>query len=102
MKLKYLRDWGLENVTLDSLRAIFGQTPFFSAGGWNDANSWGVIESGKYDGLLYAGLFASNPDFVHRLKNGLPLTPISNRHSLVPLRTMPLAISIIQLSKNNI
>jgi 2,4-dienoyl-CoA reductase-like NADH-dependent reductase (Old Yellow Enzyme family) len=61
-------------VNLDEFRRIFGNTPFFSAGGWNDKNSWGVIESGKYDALVYGRYYISNPDLVDRLKKGLPLT----------------------------
>uniref|UniRef100_A0A093X6J0 12-oxophytodienoate reductase 1 n=1 Tax=Talaromyces marneffei PM1 TaxID=1077442 RepID=A0A093X6J0_TALMA len=72
-KGKFLASWGLPDVTLDGFREIFGDTPFFSAGGWNDANSWGVIESGKYDALLYGRYFISNPDLVTRLKDGIPL-----------------------------
>jgi 2,4-dienoyl-CoA reductase-like NADH-dependent reductase (Old Yellow Enzyme family) len=61
-------------VNLDEFRRIFGNTPFFSAGGWNDENSWGVIESGKYDALVYGRYYISNPDLVDRLKKGLSLT----------------------------
>ena len=74
-KDSFLQDWGLKDVTLDRFRQIFGSTPFFSAGGYDDQNSWGVVESGKYDALLYGRYFISNPDLVHRLKNGLPLAP---------------------------
>jgi 2,4-dienoyl-CoA reductase-like NADH-dependent reductase (Old Yellow Enzyme family) len=74
-KDKFLESWGLSDVTLDRFREIFGSTPFFSGGGWNEENSWGVIESGKYDGLLYGRYYISNPDFVRRLKEKLPLTP---------------------------
>ncbi|KAJ5133760.1 Aldolase-type TIM barrel [Penicillium atrosanguineum] len=73
-KDKFLESWGLLDVTLDRFREIFGSTPFFSAGGWDDKNPWGVIESNKYDALLYGRYFISNPDLVHRLKNNLPLT----------------------------
>lgn len=45
-------------------------TPCFSAGGWNDKNSWGVVESGEYDALLYGRHFTSNPDLVERLRLG--------------------------------
>lgn len=61
-------------MTLDRFREIFGSTPFFSAGGWDDKNSWDVIESNKYDALLFGRYFISNPDLVDRLKKGLPLT----------------------------
>lgn len=74
-KDKFLKSWGLLDVTLDRFRQIFGSTPFFSAGGWDDKNSWGVVESGKYDGLLYGRYFTSNPDLVHRLKEKLPMAP---------------------------
>jgi 2,4-dienoyl-CoA reductase-like NADH-dependent reductase (Old Yellow Enzyme family) len=72
-KDKFLASWGLLDVTLDMFREIFGETPFFSAGGWDDTNCWGVIESGKYDALLYGRYFISNPDLVSRLKRGMPL-----------------------------
>lgn len=74
-KDRFLLSWGLPNVTLDRFREIFGNTPFISAGGWDDKNSWGVIESGKYNALVYGRYFISNPDLVHRLKNGIPLAP---------------------------
>lgn len=65
----------LYGVDLSAFRAIFGATPFFSAGGWNDTNCWGVVESGRYDALLFGRYYISNPDLVERLKEGLPLTP---------------------------
>ncbi|KAJ5892608.1 Flavin oxidoreductase hxnT [Penicillium tannophilum] len=71
----FLQNWGLKDVTLDRFREIFGTTPFFSAGGFDDTNSWGIVESGKYDGLLYGRYFISNPDLVDRLRKGLPLAP---------------------------
>ncbi|KAJ6029475.1 hypothetical protein N7499_000623 [Penicillium canescens] len=74
-KDKFLESWGLADVTLDRFRQIFGSTPFFSGGGWNEENSWGVVESGKYDGMVYGRYYISNPDFVRRLKEKLPLTP---------------------------
>ncbi|KAK0644763.1 12-oxophytodienoate reductase 7 [Lasiodiplodia hormozganensis] len=76
-KDNFLASWGLLNVDLSMFREIFNAgpkpTPFFSAGGWNDANSWGVLESGKYDALLYGRLFTSNPDIKERLEKGYPL-----------------------------
>ena len=51
-----------------------GDTPFFSAGGWNDTNCWGVLETGKCDALVMGRYFLSNPDLVTRLKLGKPLT----------------------------
>ncbi|KAF5599693.1 OYE2-NADPH dehydrogenase (old yellow enzyme) isoform 1 [Fusarium pseudoanthophilum] len=72
-KQKFLGSWGLPAVDLSLFRSIFGDTPFFSAGGFNDVNSWGIVESGKYDGLLYGRYFISNPDLVERLRNGWPL-----------------------------
>ncbi|CAG5137559.1 uncharacterized protein ALTATR162_LOCUS149 [Alternaria atra] len=74
-KQNFLDSWGLSTVDLSSFREIFGDTPFFSAGGFDDTNSWGVLESGKYDGLLYERYFISNPDLPKRLKEGLPLAP---------------------------
>ncbi|UKZ60919.1 uncharacterized protein TrAtP1_002189 [Trichoderma atroviride] len=72
-KAKFLKSWGLPHVDLSVFRKIWGDTPFFSAGGFDDTNSWGVVESGKYDALLYGRYFVSNPDLVERLRNGWPL-----------------------------
>ena len=51
-----------------------GNTPFFSAGGWNDTNCWGVLETGECDALVMGRYFLSNPDLVERLRLGKPLT----------------------------
>jgi 2,4-dienoyl-CoA reductase-like NADH-dependent reductase (Old Yellow Enzyme family) len=72
-KQKFLDSWSLPDVDLSYFRKIFGDTPFFSAGGFDDKNSWGVLESGKYDALLYGRYFTSNPDLVERLRSGQPL-----------------------------
>ena len=56
-------------------REIFEDTPFFSAGGWNDTNCWGVLEEGTYDALVFGRYFLSTPDLPRRLKEGLPLNP---------------------------
>ncbi|OJJ45995.1 hypothetical protein ASPZODRAFT_117712 [Penicilliopsis zonata CBS 506.65] len=74
-KDNYLAASGLRDITLAPFRAIWGDTPFFSAGGWDAANSAGVIESGRYDALLYGRYFTSNPDLVERLRRGSPLAP---------------------------
>lgn len=74
-KQKFLDSWGLTSIDLAPFRDIFGSTPFFSAGGFDDTNSWGILESGKYDALLYGRYFISNPDLPKRLKEGLPLAP---------------------------
>ncbi|KAM0551349.1 hypothetical protein ACHAPJ_008457 [Fusarium lateritium] len=74
-KRKFLSSWGLPTVDLSMFRSIFGDTPFFSAGGFDDVNSWGVVESGKYDALIYGRYFISNPDLVERLRNGWPFQP---------------------------
>ncbi|RAH65407.1 alkene reductase [Aspergillus aculeatinus CBS 121060] len=71
----FLQSWGLSDVDLSSFRKIFGSTPFFSAGGWDQTNSWNVLESGRYDALLYGRYFTSNPDLVERLYKGIPFTP---------------------------
>jgi 2,4-dienoyl-CoA reductase-like NADH-dependent reductase (Old Yellow Enzyme family) len=54
------------DIDLKVFREIFGETPFFSAGGWNDKNCWGVVEEKTYDALAVGRLFLSNPDFVAR------------------------------------
>ncbi|KAF2142701.1 uncharacterized protein K452DRAFT_248159 [Aplosporella prunicola CBS 121167] len=73
-KEKFLASWNLRDVDLSMFREIFGNTPFFSAGGWDDSNSWGLLEANKYDALLYGRYFISNPDLPERLRNGKPLT----------------------------
>ncbi|KAF4120599.1 NADH:flavin oxidoreductase / NADH oxidase family [Geosmithia morbida] len=72
-KQKFLDSWSLSDVDLSHFRDIFGDTPFFSAGGFNDTNYQGVIESGRYDALLFGRYFISNPDLVERLRRGQPL-----------------------------
>ncbi|KAF1815649.1 oxidoreductase [Eremomyces bilateralis CBS 781.70] len=72
-KDSFLGSWGLETVDLSHFRKVFGDTPFFSAGGWYDGNFSGVLESGRYDALLFGRWFISNPDLVRRLREGLPL-----------------------------
>lgn len=74
-KQQFLDSWGLSEVDLVPFRKIFGDTPFFSAGGWNDSNWFGVVESGTCDALLFGRYFISNPDLVDRLRKGLPLDP---------------------------
>lgn len=71
-----ISSWGLDpsTINLKFLREILGDTPVFSAGGWNVSNSWGVIASGDYDGLLFGRYFTSNPDLVERLKLGKSFT----------------------------
>lgn len=74
-KDEYLAQEGLTGSTLERFRNILKPVPAICAGGYNDKTAWGVIESGKYDGLVFARGFVSNPDFVHRIKNGIPLSP---------------------------
>ncbi|KAF2089297.1 FMN-linked oxidoreductase [Saccharata proteae CBS 121410] len=73
----FLSSWGLPSIDLSLFRQIFSNAPtsipFFSAGGWDDKSSWGEIESGRYDALLYGRWFTSNPDLPERLRNGWPL-----------------------------
>ncbi|KAL2823299.1 hypothetical protein BDW59DRAFT_180751 [Aspergillus cavernicola] len=71
----FLRSWGLAEVDLTRFREIFTNTPFFSAGGWDQQNAWGVLETGRYDALLYGRYFTSNPDLVERLRTDVPFTP---------------------------
>jgi hypothetical protein len=72
-KDRFLDSWGLGAVDLSVFRDIFGDTPFFSAGGFDDKNAWDAVEA--YDGLLYGRYFISNPDLPKRLREGLPLAP---------------------------
>lgn len=69
----FLASWGLAAVDLALFRSIFGSTPLFSAGGWNNENWQGEIESGRYDALLFGRWFTSNRDLVKRLREGQPL-----------------------------
>lgn len=71
-KDSYLSSQGIDPATINLkfLRNIMRGTPCFSAGGWNDENCWGVVESGEYDALLFGRYFTSNPDLVERLKLG--------------------------------
>ena len=67
-KDEFVRSWGLDpkDINLSLFREIMGDTPFFTAGGWNGGNSWGVVESGAYDAIAYGRYFLSTPDFVTR------------------------------------
>jgi hypothetical protein len=65
-ELEVLEAWGIPNVDLKIFRDSFGDTPFFSAGGWNDTNVWGVLEEGAYDALAIGRLYLSTPDLVER------------------------------------
>jgi hypothetical protein len=56
----------MPDVTLKMFREIFGNTPFISAGGWNDTNCWGVVEDGTSDALCIGRYFVSTPDLVER------------------------------------
>jgi len=69
-KNKFLASWGMLDISLAPFREIFGDTPFFSAGGWSDKNVWGVLEDGSYDAFAIGRLYLSTPDFVQRLKEG--------------------------------
>ncbi|KAF2642883.1 FMN-linked oxidoreductase [Massarina eburnea CBS 473.64] len=71
----FIRSWGHDpsNINLKFLRHIMGDTPFFTAGGWNDTNCWGVLETNDCDALLIGRYFVSNPDLVERLRTGRPL-----------------------------
>ncbi|KAL2010601.1 hypothetical protein VTN00DRAFT_6408 [Thermoascus crustaceus] len=88
-KDSFLKSWGLSNVDLSMFRSIFGNTPFFSAGGWNDQNCWGVLESGAYDALLFGRYFISNPDLVRRLREGYPLTKYDRSKFYGPMPNGP-------------
>lgn len=61
-----LESWGMAYIDLKLFRDIFEDTPFFSAGGWNDTNVWGVLEEGTYDAFAIGRYFLSTPDLVER------------------------------------
>jgi hypothetical protein len=61
-----LESWGFADIDLSVFRDIFSDTPFFSAGGWNDTNVWGVLEDGTYNALAIGRFFLSTPDLVER------------------------------------
>ncbi|KAI2466605.1 FMN-linked oxidoreductase [Annulohypoxylon bovei var. microspora] len=85
-KQKFLDSWDLADINLSPFRKIFGETPFFSGGGWNDKNSWGVLETGAYDALVFGRYFISDPDLVERLRRGLLLTPYDRSTFYGPLK----------------
>jgi 2,4-dienoyl-CoA reductase-like NADH-dependent reductase (Old Yellow Enzyme family) len=60
------KNWSLPDIDLKVFRDIMGDTPFVSAGGWDDQNIWSVIEGQRYDALAFARWFLSNPDLVDR------------------------------------
>ena len=63
-----------------------GSTTFISAGGWDDTNVWGLLESGIYDAIAIGRYFISNPDLVERMRKGETLTEYDrSRFYLVPL-----------------
>lgn len=80
-KQHFLDGWGLSEVSLAPFREALGDTPFFSAGGWDDGNCWAAVEGegegegAAADALLFGRYFISNPDLVERLRRGLPLSP---------------------------
>ncbi|KAF2110628.1 hypothetical protein BDV96DRAFT_500892 [Lophiotrema nucula] len=86
-KDEFLKSWGMDPSTtsLKPFREIMGDTPFFSAGGWNDTNCWGVLESEECDALLMGRYFISNPDLIKRLREGLPLTKYDRNTFYGPL-----------------
>lgn len=61
-----LASWNLPDVDLSLFRKILGDTPLFSAGGWDDTNCWGIIESGAADALAIGRFFLSTPDLIER------------------------------------
>lgn len=65
-KKKFLQSWNLPDVDLSLFREIFGDTPLISAGGFDDTNCWGVVESGAVDALAIGRYFLSTPDLVER------------------------------------
>jgi 2,4-dienoyl-CoA reductase-like NADH-dependent reductase (Old Yellow Enzyme family) len=56
----------MKDIDLKVFRDIFGDTPLISAGGWNDKNSWGILEEGTYDALAIGRMFLSTPDLIER------------------------------------
>jgi hypothetical protein len=72
-KDSFLASWGLGTADLSHFRSLFGDTPFFTAGGWNDTNCRDALDQDRYDALIFGRWFTSNPDLPHRLKEDLPL-----------------------------
>ena len=71
--MQFLEAWGLGDLDLQPFRKIMGDTPLFSAGGYNDKNVWGILESGLSDALVFGRYFLSTPDLPRRLREGKPL-----------------------------
>lgn len=57
-----------------SFKNFLPNTPIISAGGWNDSNLDGIIESSKVDALAFGRYFISNPDLPEKLKRKIPLS----------------------------
>lgn len=77
----FIKSWGMDpkSINLGTFKEIMGDTPFFTAGGWNQMNSWGVIESGLYDGIAFGRYFLSTPDFVERYEPQTPQLDFDSR-----------------------
>jgi 2,4-dienoyl-CoA reductase-like NADH-dependent reductase (Old Yellow Enzyme family) len=48
------------------VREVLKDVPVISAGVWDKDTVWGVVESGRVDGCVFARWFVSNPDLVER------------------------------------
>lgn len=73
----------MPDVDLKLFKELFGDTPFFSAGGWNDTNVWGVLEEGLYDALAIGRLFLSTPDLIERY--AMPIAFLYYKQTLILL-----------------
>lgn len=70
----FVRSWkeGVE-VGNDHFRSVLAEgkaegegIPVFSCGEWDDKNCWGVVESGRFDALVFTRWFIANPDLPER------------------------------------
>ncbi|KAI5459678.1 NADH:flavin oxidoreductase/NADH oxidase [Mariannaea sp. PMI_226] len=71
---RFNKTWSLPTVSNEPFRAIFKSAgiPCFSCGGWSDSNAQDAIVA-RWDGVVFAKWFASNPDLPERLRLGKPL-----------------------------
>ncbi|KAH6880798.1 NADH:flavin oxidoreductase/NADH oxidase [Thelonectria olida] len=73
---RFHKTWSLPTVSNDPFRAILSAVgiPCFSCGGWSDENALEALRA-KWDGVVFAKWFASNPDLPERLRLRKALHP---------------------------
>lgn len=71
---RFDKTWSLPSVSNEPFRAILEDAgiPCFSCGGWNGDNAADALRE-KWDGVVFAKWFVSNPDLPERLRLGKAL-----------------------------